>query len=66
MQENRGCVDEATEKILDEYRANSKFTVIEQEDIDMEAFINKSETFFNNYFKGETLELYKAIRELAG
>jgi TRAP-type transport system periplasmic protein len=64
--ENRTCVDEATEKILDEYRANSKFTVIEQQDIDMEAFTSKSEAFFQNYFKGETLELYKAIREMAG
>ena len=64
-QENRDCVDEATEKILNEYRANSKFTVIEQQDIDMEAFINKSEAYFQNHFKGETLEEYQAIRELA-
>ena len=64
-QENRDCVDEATEKILDEYRANTKFTVIEQQDIDMEAFISKAEAYFNNHFTGETLEQYKAIRELA-
>ena len=65
-QENRDCVDEATKKILDEYRANTKFTVIEQQDIDMEAFISKAEAYFNNRFTGETLEQYKAIRELAG
>jgi TRAP-type C4-dicarboxylate transport system substrate-binding protein len=65
-QENRDCVDEATEKILNEYRANTKFTVIEQQDIDMEAFITKSEAYFKNRFTGETLEEYQAIRELAG
>jgi TRAP-type C4-dicarboxylate transport system substrate-binding protein len=64
--ENAECVDEATEEILDEYRANDAFTVIEQEDIDMDAFITKSEEFFSEYFTGESLEAYEAIRELAG
>ena len=44
--ENRDCVDEATEEILDEYRANDAITVIEKEDIDMDAFISQSEEFF--------------------
>jgi TRAP-type transport system periplasmic protein len=65
-QENRDCVDEATKKILDEYRANTKFTVIEQQDIDMEAFTSKSEAYFKSHFTGETLEQYQAIREMAG
>jgi TRAP-type C4-dicarboxylate transport system substrate-binding protein len=64
--ENAECVDEATEEILDEYRANDAFTVIEQEDIDMDAFITKSEEFFSEYFTGESLEAYEAIREMAG
>lgn len=64
--ENRECVEEATEEILDEYRANADFTVIEQEDIDMEAFISEAETFFESYFSGENLEAYQAIREMAG
>ena len=64
--ENRECVDEATEEILDEYRANDAMTVIETEDIDMDAFINKSEEFFGTYFTGENLEAYQAIREMAG
>ncbi|MCP2635506.1 TRAP transporter substrate-binding protein DctP [Microbacterium sp. HD4P20] len=63
--ENAACVDEATEEILDEYRANDAFTVIEQEDIDMDAFISKSEAFFSEYFTGESLEAYEAIREMA-
>ena len=51
--ENRDCVDEATEEILDEYRANDAMTVIETEDIDMDAFISQSEKFFETYFTGE-------------
>jgi len=63
--ENRTCVEDATEEILDEYRANEAFTVIEQEDIDMEAFISQSESYFEGRFTGETLEVYQGIRELA-
>ncbi|MCR2785942.1 MULTISPECIES: TRAP transporter substrate-binding protein DctP [unclassified Microbacterium] len=64
--ENATCVDEATEEILDEYRANDAFTVIEKEDIDMDAFISQAEEFFGGYFSGENLEAYQAIREMAG
>jgi TRAP-type C4-dicarboxylate transport system substrate-binding protein len=64
--ENAACVDEATEEILDEYRANDAMTVIETDDIDMDAFISKSEDFFSGYFTGESLEAYEAIREMAG
>lgn len=63
--ENRECVEEATEEILDEYRANDAFTVVEQEDIDMDAFISQAEEFFEGYFTGENLEAYQAIRETA-
>jgi TRAP-type C4-dicarboxylate transport system substrate-binding protein len=63
--ENRDCVDEATEEILDEYRADDAFTVIEQEDIDMDAFISQAEEYFEGYFTGDTLEAYQAIRETA-
>ncbi|MFG6402631.1 MULTISPECIES: TRAP transporter substrate-binding protein DctP [unclassified Microbacterium] len=64
--ENRTCVEEATEEILEEYRGDANFTVIEQEDIDMDAFISQSEDFFEGYFTGENLEAYQAIRETAG
>jgi TRAP-type transport system periplasmic protein len=64
--ENRECVDEATEEILDDYRSNDAMTVIETEDIDMDAFISKSEEFFGTYFTGERLEAYQAIRDMAG
>jgi TRAP-type C4-dicarboxylate transport system substrate-binding protein len=64
--ENRECVEEQTEEILDEYRGNDAFTVVEQEDIDMDAFISQAEEFFEGYFTGESLEAYQAIRETAG
>ncbi|MET0887578.1 MAG: TRAP transporter substrate-binding protein DctP [Mycetocola sp.] len=64
--ENRECVEEATEEILDEYRADDNFTVIETEDIDMDAFISDAESYFGDHFSGETLEAYEAIREMAG
>lgn len=64
--ENRECVEEATEEILDEYRGDSDFTVIEREDIDIDAFISQSEEYFRGYYTGDTLSAYEAIRELAG
>lgn len=64
--ENRTCVEEATEEILDGYRDNPDFTVIERDDIDMDAFIGQAETFFESHFSGEGLAAYQAIREMAG
>jgi TRAP-type C4-dicarboxylate transport system substrate-binding protein len=64
--ENRDCVDEATEEILDEYRGDDNFTVVETEDVDMDAFISQAEEFFNGYFTGDNLEAYQAIRDTAG
>ena len=62
--ENRDCVDEETNKILDEYRADDSFTVVEEEDVDKDAFIEKAEEFFNTYYDGERLDLYKSIRAM--
>jgi TRAP-type C4-dicarboxylate transport system substrate-binding protein len=64
--ENRECVDQATEEILDTYRGDSAFTVIEQDDIDMKAFISKAEKFFEGYYTGDSLESYKSLRAMAG
>jgi TRAP-type C4-dicarboxylate transport system substrate-binding protein len=63
--ENRTCVEEATEEILDDYRSDSNFTVIEQDDIDMDAFIDQAESYFEDFYKGDALESYKALRALA-
>ena len=64
--ENRTCVEDATEEILDEYRSNPAFTVIETADIDMDAFIGQAEDYFRNYFTGDQLTAYEAIRATAG
>jgi len=63
--ENRDCVEEATDEILDEYRADENFTVIETEDIDMDAFISTAEDYFRSHYTGAQLDAYNAIRESA-
>ncbi|MBB2946553.1 tripartite ATP-independent transporter DctP family solute receptor [Actinoplanes lutulentus] len=63
--ENRKCVDDETEKVLDGWRGDSTRTVVEIDQIDREAFISKAEAFFNTHFKGENLELYKSVRASA-
>jgi hypothetical protein len=63
--ENRACVDEETEKVLDEWRADSERTVVEIDEVDREAFISKAEAFFRSYYKGANLTLYESIRASA-
>ena len=62
--ENRECVEEETNKILDEYRADSSYTVVEEDEVDKDAFIEKAEEFFGTYYDGERLDLYKSIRAM--
>jgi TRAP-type C4-dicarboxylate transport system substrate-binding protein len=62
--ENRECVEEETDKILDEYRADSSYTVVEEDEVDKEAFIEQAEEFFGTYYDGERLDLYESIREM--
>ncbi|MGO1467487.1 MAG: TRAP transporter substrate-binding protein DctP [Microbacterium gubbeenense] len=64
--ENRTCVEDETNEILDGYRADDAFTVIEKEDIDIDAFISKSEEYFSDHYSGDTLEAYESIRAMAG
>jgi tripartite ATP-independent transporter DctP family solute receptor len=63
--ENRKCVDDETEKVLDAWRGDSGRTVVEIDGVDRQAFISKAEAYFNTYFKGADLELYKSIRASA-
>ncbi len=63
--ENRKCVDDETKKVLDGWRGDSSRTVVEIDQVDRQAFIAKAEAFFNTYFKGADLELYKGIRASA-
>lgn len=61
---DRECIEEETQSILDEWEANGPVTVVE--DVDREAFEERAEEYFLDYWTGEDLELYKAIRESAG
>jgi len=63
--ENRTCVEEETEEIVQGYRDNPEFTVIEKEDIDIDAFVEKAEAYFSDHYTGETLEAYQSIRDSA-
>ncbi|GIF75872.1 TRAP transporter substrate-binding protein DctP [Asanoa siamensis] len=64
--ENRTCVDDETEKVLDGWRGESGRTVVEIDQVDRAAFIAKAEAHFTSYYKGADLELYKSIRATAG
>ncbi|GIF01935.1 TRAP transporter substrate-binding protein DctP [Paractinoplanes rishiriensis] len=64
--ENRKCVDDETEKVLDGWRGDSTRTVVEIDQVDRDAFIKKAEAFFNSHYTGENLELYKSVRTSAG
>ena len=63
--ENRKCVDDETKKVLDGWRGDSSRTVVEIDQVDRQAFITKAEAYFNTYYKGADLELYKSIRASA-
>jgi tripartite ATP-independent transporter DctP family solute receptor len=63
--ENRKCVDDETEKVLSDWRADKSRTVVEIDQVDRAAFISKAEAFFNSHYTGADLELYKSIRASA-
>jgi len=63
--ENRKCVDTETEKVLADWRKDSSRTVVEIDQVDRAAFIKKAEAYFNGYYKGANLTLYKSIRASA-
>jgi tripartite ATP-independent transporter DctP family solute receptor len=63
--ENRKCVDDETEKVLDGWRGDSSRTVVEIDQVDRQAFISKAEAYFNTFYKGDDLELYKDLRASA-
>ncbi|WP_413542555.1 TRAP transporter substrate-binding protein DctP [Citricoccus nitrophenolicus] len=61
--ENRECVDQETDEILQDWRDNGPLEVIEEDEVDREAFITQSEDYFRNHYTGEDLEFYESIRE---
>jgi TRAP-type transport system periplasmic protein len=63
--QNRKCVDDETEKVLDDWRKDSTRTVIEIDQVDRQAFIAKAEAYFKTYYKDANLALYESIRASA-
>lgn len=63
--ENRECVEEETESILDDWRQNGPLTVIEADEVDRAAFIKSAEEYFQTYYTGDDLEFYNAVRATA-
>ncbi|MEO3929100.1 TRAP transporter substrate-binding protein DctP [Micromonosporaceae bacterium B7E4] len=63
--ENRKCVDDETEKVLDGWRADPAHTVVEIDQVDRQAFITKAEAYFKSHFTGENLALYESLRASA-
>lgn len=63
--ENRECVEEETESILEEWRANGPVDVIEEDEVDRAAFIESAEAYFQGHYSGDDLEFYTSIRETA-
>lgn len=59
-EENRKCLEEAEQKIVDEWRKSGTVTVID--DVDRAAFSAKAEAYFTQNFEGDALTLYQKVR----
>ncbi|SDD78392.1 DctP family TRAP transporter solute-binding subunit [Glycomyces harbinensis] len=61
--ENRQCIEDDTEAILDEWRSAGAPTIVE--DVDLAAFQAATEAYFLENLEGDQLELYESIRSSA-
>lgn len=60
---DRQCIEDAEERLLEEWRSSGAMTVVD--DVDVDAFKERAEEYFLDNYDGATLELYQSIRELA-
>lgn len=60
---DRKCIEEAEQRILEEWRDSGELTIIE--DVDRAAFSAKAEVYFAQNLQGDKLALYQKVRELA-
>ncbi|MFP5253760.1 MAG: DctP family TRAP transporter solute-binding subunit [Actinomycetes bacterium] len=58
-----GCVEEAEQKLLEEYRSGDDIEVVD--DVDVAAFREKTDAWFRANLEGGALEAYEAIRSSA-
>jgi TRAP-type transport system periplasmic protein len=59
-----GCVEELEQQQLDEWAAGGDLQVVD--DVDVDAFQEQAEEYFQENYTGEQLEAYEAIRNSAG
>ncbi|MEQ3549279.1 TRAP transporter substrate-binding protein DctP [Pseudonocardia nematodicida] len=64
--ENRECVERETEEVLEDWRQNGPLQVIDRDEVDRQAFMDRSEAYFADYYTGEDLEFYNSVRATAG
>jgi tripartite ATP-independent transporter DctP family solute receptor len=61
--ENRTCIEEAEQELIDEWGDTGEITVVS--DVDRDTFAQRAEEYFNSNLSGESLTLYQAIRATA-
>lgn len=59
--ENRACIEEAEERILEEWRAEGAIEIVD--DVDVEAFRTRVQDHFAQNLDGEQLALYESFQE---
>ncbi|GAA5165524.1 DctP family TRAP transporter solute-binding subunit [Ornithinimicrobium tianjinense] len=59
-----GCVEEAEQAALDEWRSSGDMEIVE--DVDVEAFRAKAKAYFEENLEGDKLELYQTIQNSIG
>ncbi|MCY9783282.1 DctP family TRAP transporter solute-binding subunit [Nocardiopsis sp. EMB25] len=60
-EDNRACIEEAEEQILEEWRADGSIEVVD--DVDVEAFRTRVQDHFAENLEGEQRELYESFQE---
>jgi tripartite ATP-independent transporter DctP family solute receptor len=61
---NRTCIEDDEAEILQRWEKKGKPTVVE--DVDRDAFAEKTDAYFTRTLSGEQRELYDAVRDAAG
>jgi TRAP-type C4-dicarboxylate transport system substrate-binding protein len=61
--ENRTCIEEAEQQLLDEWSQTGEITVVP--DVDRAAFALRAGEYFDAHLTGDSLALYQAIRAMA-
>ncbi|MFI6575747.1 DctP family TRAP transporter solute-binding subunit [Nocardiopsis sp. NPDC050513] len=60
-EDNRACIEEAEEQILEEWRADGSIEIVD--DVDVDAFRTRVQDYFAENLEGEQRELYASFQE---